>query len=216
MINQREIRTLSAYLDQQLNASDAARLETRLKTDPQLASVFNDLRAARGILQKLPARKAPRNFTLTRQMVGLKPPLPRAYPLFRLATVFASILFIFSFTVTALKPAFGFGAAAPAPALYMSGGDAAIESSSEEQSLPAAAPTDSIAGQNTRLIEPTPTFKDSPDAPAENQDTGTVTPPEVENEAPVPYIWSILFLIASLLSGLVMWVMYKSAQRKWR
>ena len=66
MKNFRDIETLSAYIDGQLNAADAARLETRLKTDPELASVMNDLRAARGILRKLPARKAPRNFTLTR------------------------------------------------------------------------------------------------------------------------------------------------------
>lgn len=99
-----EIEQLSAYLDGQLNKADSAKLEARIKSDPELASAISELRAARSILHKLPARKAPRNFTLTRQMVGLKPPLPRSYPLFRFATVFAAILFVFSFTATTLAP----------------------------------------------------------------------------------------------------------------
>ena len=83
MKNFREIEQLSSYLDGQLSSSESKRLEARIASDPELASAFNDLRAARGILRKLPARKAPRNFTLTRQMVGLKPPLPRSYSFFR-------------------------------------------------------------------------------------------------------------------------------------
>ena len=78
-MKQRDLELLSSYLDGQLNPSDAARLESRLKTEVQLASVLNDLRATRTLLRKLPARKAPRNFTLTRKMVGQNPPLPRAY-----------------------------------------------------------------------------------------------------------------------------------------
>ena len=101
MKNFREIEKLSAYLDGQLNESESARLESRIKSDPELGSVLSDLRATRSLLRKLPARKAPRNFTLTRKMVGLKPPLPRTYPLFRLATTFAAVLFLLSFSVNA-------------------------------------------------------------------------------------------------------------------
>ncbi|HNE03943.1 MAG TPA: hypothetical protein PLT08_05465, partial [Anaerolineales bacterium] len=122
MKNFYDVETLSAYLDGQLDASNAARLEARLKTDAELASALKDLRAARGILKKLPARKAPRNFTLTRQMVGLKPPLPRTYPLLRFATAFAAVLFLFSFTANTLVPMFNFGAAAPAYGLGSGGG----------------------------------------------------------------------------------------------
>lgn len=215
-MNQRDIETLSTYLDGQLNASDLARLENRLKTDPELVSVLSDLRAARGILRKLPARKAPRNFTLTRRMVGLKPPLPRTYPLFRLATIFASILFMFSFTVTALKPMFSFGASEPATMFGMGGGgDAAME----EPAAPAVqemAPADSTAEDSTRIVEPTPAMKEGETAPAENIAPEAATQPEAQNEPPVSYIWSIISLVISLASGLVMWVMYKSAQSKWR
>ena len=78
MKNFRDIEQLSSYLDGQLSPSDSARLESLLSSNPDLASAFNDRRAARGILRKLPSRKAPRSFALSRQMVGLKPPLPRS------------------------------------------------------------------------------------------------------------------------------------------
>lgn len=103
MKNFRDIEQLSLYLDGRLSPSESARLEARLASDPELASALIDLRAARGILRKLPSRKAPRNFTLTRQMVGLKPPLPRSYSFFRLSTAFATILFALTFAANALS-----------------------------------------------------------------------------------------------------------------
>ncbi|HEY5728478.1 MAG TPA: hypothetical protein VIS72_00395 [Anaerolineales bacterium] len=102
-MNRRDIELLSAYLDGELKSSDSTRLESRLKTDPELASVLNDLRATRTLLRKLPQRKAPRNFTLTRKMVGQNPPLPRTYPIFRLATVVVTLLFFFSFGVNSFS-----------------------------------------------------------------------------------------------------------------
>jgi len=118
MKNFRDIEQLSAYLDGQLSPSDSARLESRISSDPEIASAFNDIRAARSILRKLPPRKAPRNFTLTRQMVGLKPPLPRSYSFFRFSTAFATILLMLTFAANLILPNlfFGMGAAAPAPA----------------------------------------------------------------------------------------------------
>lgn len=148
MKNFSDIETLCAYLDGELDQNNAARLEARLKTDLELASVMNDLRAARSVLRQLPARKAPRNFTLTRRMVGLKPPLPRAYPLLRFATSFAAILFLFSFAANALTPMFSFGASAPAPAFGMGGG---CEGPCEEAAImeaPAPAATEAAAEES--------------------------------------------------------------------
>jgi len=224
MKNFRDIENLSAYLDGQLNASDAARLEARLKTDPELDSVLSDLRAARGILRKLPARKAPRNFTLTRQMVGLKPPLPRTYPLFRLATVFAAVLFFFSFTANALSPMVSFSAPAMGGYGMGGGGDAAMESAPMEEAP--AAPEESFAQEmapaeeapavetapfstedSTRIME-TPSAKDS--APeTENQ-------VEVQQEPPASFNWTMLFLVIAIASGGIMWVMRHAARNKWR
>ena len=111
----RDLELLSSYLDGQLSPSDVTRLETRLKTEHQLADVLTDLRATRNLLRKLPKRRAPRNFTLTRKMVGQNPPLPRTYPLFRFASALATLLFFFSFGFNAVgrmaaqPPVFGMG-----------------------------------------------------------------------------------------------------------
>lgn len=238
MKNSRDIENLSAYLDGQLSAADAARLEARLKTDPELDSVLSDLRVARGILKKIPARKAPRNFTLTRQMVGLKPPMPRTYPLFRLAAVFASILFLFSFTATALSPYVSFGA--PTMGGYGMGGgcdgpcgDMAMESAPmEEAPAPAAAeeqlaqettPADT-AEDGTRITEsePSATMKEGGEGEFIGG-TGSGGPAAEEpnqidarNEATPSYIWSIIFLVIGIASGLVMWVMRLAARNRWR
>src|SRR5689334_3508611 len=111
-MNQRDLELLSSYLDGQLKAAESTRLETRLKSDSELASALNDLRAARTLLRKLPQRRAPRNFTLTRKMVGQNPPLPRAYPFFRFATALATLLFIFSVGLNSartLRVGYGYG-----------------------------------------------------------------------------------------------------------
>jgi anti-sigma factor RsiW len=100
----RDVEKLSAYLDGQLKPSEIARLEARLQSEPELASVLKDLRQARSVLRQLPQRRAPRNFTLTPKMVGLKPPLPRTYPVFRLATVLATLLLFFTFATNFMAP----------------------------------------------------------------------------------------------------------------
>lgn len=100
-----DIELLSAHLDGQLSQVDAARLEARLKSDPDLRAVYDDLRQSRAVLRKLPARRAPRNFTLTPKMAGVRPPLPRAFPVFRLASVLAAILFFFSYAINLSVPA---------------------------------------------------------------------------------------------------------------
>ena len=133
-MNRRDIELLSAYLDGELKTSDSTRLETRLKTDPELASVLNDLRVTRTLLRRLPTRKAPRNFTLTRKMVGQNPPLPRAFPVFRLATMVATLLLFFSFGVNFV----GTQLASQAPAYGMGGGGGGGAESYAAQEAPAA------------------------------------------------------------------------------
>ncbi len=158
----REIENLSAYLDGQLDSKESAKLESRLKSDPKLESALRDLRSARGVLRQLPARKAPRNFTLTRQMVGRKPPLPRSYPLIRFATVFASILFLLSFTASALSPFAGFGgAAAPVQSFGMGGGCEDCEGAPAQE---AAAATEAPATEESFAAEMAPAATEAPPA----------------------------------------------------
>ena len=106
-MKQRDIELLSSYLDGQLSSADSARLEARLRTDPEMRSVLQDLRGARSLLRQLPMRKAPRNFTLTPKMVGKNPPLPRSYPVFKFSATLATILLFFTMGLNVLESTTG-------------------------------------------------------------------------------------------------------------
>ncbi|MCZ2127302.1 MAG: hypothetical protein LC099_05955 [Anaerolineales bacterium] len=201
MKNFSDIEFLSEYLDGRLTANDAAQLELRLRSDPELESALQDLRAARSFLRQLPQRKAPRNFALTRQMVGLKPPLPRAYPLFKFASAFAAALFLFSFAVHAPPLSAGFGgsaAAAPAVAMYDAGeapaGDAAFSPESFAAPLPEEEPT-------AKMLQ----------APTEES-----APLEADLPSAAPFNWTALFFIVALLGNGALLIMRYSASAKWR
>ncbi len=233
MKNFHEIELLSSYLDGQLNTNESKRLETRLAADPELASVLNDIRATRSILRKLPTRKAPRNFTLTRKMVGLKPPLPRTYPLFRFSTAFATILLMLTFAANSIAPRI----AAPAPALGYGGGPGSgggCDTCAEEPSVQSAAATEAPAEAAAPAEEapsaemlPVPTLDgtlregdpaaDSLQAPKEGEaESELQNQVPVRNEAVIPIMWQIILLGIILLSGLAMWLIQKSASRKWQ
>jgi hypothetical protein len=237
-----DIEQLSSYLDGHLSPAESARFESRLSSDPELASAFNDLRAARGILRKLPSRKAPRNFTLTRQMVGLKPPLPRSYSFFRFSTTFATILLMFTFAANALTqlPRMTFGAGAPAPAMQedyggMGGGGGPSESAAAPEApelmeeIPAAPalemepqPTAGVDSAATEL--PTAKVMSTPsEMQAQPPVQGLIEPesvpqeqPRAESQALIPFALQIALLILILLSGLTAFLLRRSAIQKWK
>jgi hypothetical protein len=234
MKNFREIEQLSAYLDGQLNTYELARLEARLNSDTELVSVLDDLRAARGILRQLPKRKAPRNFTLTRKMVGLKPPLPRTYPVFRFATVFASLMLMLSLSVNAMSPyvsfsapsmfAYGFGGGG-GDELAVGGGcegpcgeAAAAEAPMLELAPPAAAEEGSLPAPEPQMD----TMQAPKEAGAESeyQEQALAEEEAQRNaqpvEAPFSIVWQIMFLVIGILSGGLMWFMHRSAVKKWQ
>ncbi len=92
---------LSAYLDNQLSARERADLEHRLQRTPELRQALAELDRVRVTLRSQPRLRAPRNFTLTPQMAGIRPGarrgavmLPSAYPVLRLASLLATLFFI--------------------------------------------------------------------------------------------------------------------------
>ncbi len=237
MKNFHEIELLSSYLDGQLNANESKRLETRLASDPELASVLSELRATRSILRKLPARKAPRNFTLTRKMVGLKPPLPRTYPIFRFSTAFATILLVLTFAANSFGSLMG-GAAAPAAVMGGYGGGpgsgGGCDTCAEEPALQAAAATEAPAAAEAPAVEsapaemlPAPTLDGTlreiePAADSMQTPKEGAAESELQNQAPVkseaviPIVWQAVLLGIILLSILGMWLIRKSAAQKWQ
>ena len=85
---------LSSYLDDQVTEKERKYLQTRLEQEPWLQEALDELRMTRMAVQALPKVRAPRNFTLTPEMVAVKKPSSKMYFAFRFASVFASILFV--------------------------------------------------------------------------------------------------------------------------
>jgi len=244
-MNQRDLELLSSYLDGQLTPSDSARLESRLKSDRELISALDDLRAARTLLRQLPKRRAPRNFTLTRKMVGLNPPLPRSYPAFRFATVVATLLFFFTFGVNTLAPQlsqvspFGMGGGAPAePEIFSAAPAAATEAPAFQEAAATEAPateapaatdaplesssdlaplsTAMPATQESARVEGTPTTKIGEAENAEGVDQT-----QIANEAPrpapiIPSMWQSAFAVIAILSAMFMALLRRSASNRWK
>ncbi len=175
-MNFRDVELLSAYLDGKLSRSDAARLESRLSADPDLRGTLEQLRETRGLLRRLPQRRAPRNFRLTPKMVGIRPPEPRSYPVFRFATVLAAFLFVAAVALNAVTP-FASRHLAPvaAPAYGMGGGGGGYGGAPSESQPPQAA---AGSAQSTEVPGATqaPAATAAPTLQAFAAPVGTATP----------------------------------------
>lgn len=235
----RDVENLSAYLDGQLKPSERARLESRIKSDPQLASILNDLRQTRSLLRQLPQRRAPRNFTLTPKMVGHKPPLPRSYPAFRFATVLATLLLFFTFATNFMAPrlvqtasplAYGMGGGGePEMALEATTQEAAQpelalpapqEPAIEEPAAPASTLMPPAAGDSTR-IEPTiePSEKNGVQEAPSGEPFAQQIPEDAQARSAAPLFSAPVQIILAgiaILSALVAFTLRYTAIRKWR
>jgi hypothetical protein len=107
-----EWETLSAYLDGALSPAEKQRLEARLQTSPELQQILQELRITRILLRSVPRRRAPRNFTLTPQMAGIRPPQRNAWlvPVFSMSSALATLLLVISMLMEMFAAP---GAAAP-------------------------------------------------------------------------------------------------------
>lgn len=215
-MNRRDLELLSSYLDGQLKPSDSARLESRLSSDPSLRAVLDDLREARSLLRRLPSRKAPRNFTLTRKMVGQNPPMPRAYPMFRFVTVLATLLLFFTFglnfapQLASQAPMNGMGRGGGEPELF------AAEAPATEE--PAAEPPAGSVPIPTQM--PMPATEDSERSAESPFGKGGVTgESDVPGQAQAPFVpssWQIVLAGMVVIGVLLMLIMRQLAINRWR
>jgi hypothetical protein len=217
-MNFRDVELLSAYLDGRLSPADSVRLESRLATDKNLQAIIDDLRTTRGLLRQLPQRRVPRNFTLTPKMAGLKAPEPRVYPVFRLATVLAALLFMITFAVNGFAPLRATRLmAAQAPAYGLGGGGGGgCDNCSASEAAPAApaapvqpyaaiAPTEALpASQDNTLNLATPTPLIVPKASVPFSANNRPVP--ISTEAPIPQNWQISIGIVTLVLGATAWL----------
>lgn len=96
-IPRRDIEALSAYLDGQLSDKQRSSLESKIHESAEYRDALNGLRKTRAVIRSQPPIKAPKNFTLSPEMVGLKARTrrrTRLYPLFGFASAVASLLFV--------------------------------------------------------------------------------------------------------------------------
>ncbi len=110
-ISRHDWDALSAYLDGQLSAKELTRLQEKLSESTELRETLSELRKTRQLLRSQPRIKPPRNFMLSRDMVGSRPELLpgwfRITPALQFTSVIASILLVLVFMgdLLALRPA---------------------------------------------------------------------------------------------------------------
>jgi hypothetical protein len=221
----RDVEMLNAYLDGQLDSAQHQRLESRLHLDPELKTTLDALRESRSVLRRLPQRRAPRNFTLTPKMAGIKPPLPRAYPAFRFASVFAAVLLFFTYATNFLpRVSLPMGAAAPASMQVGVGGGGAPEdvrnqsgggcdSCTPEATIIAVAPlapAEKVPASDQAL----PTQLPEPEQPFAQ----TTPSSEIETAAfalPPLTLWQALLFIVACLAGGAALIIRLIVERRW-
>jgi hypothetical protein len=96
-VSLRDYEALSAYLDGSLEERNLVRLEKRLQVEENLKQELETLRRTRLILRSQPRLRAPRNFTLTPQMAGVRQQARiymGAFSALRLASVLATIFLV--------------------------------------------------------------------------------------------------------------------------
>jgi anti-sigma factor RsiW len=234
----RDMENLSAYLDGQISHSQRTRLEIRIQSDAVLAAALEELRQTRGLLRRTPQRRAPRNFTLTARMAGIRPPVPRLVPALSWASAVAMLLFIFTLG-TSLIGQLSFGAAAPMLAAAPSGiggGPPAAATQAPAMAAPAtpapemaakatmAPATTAPAAQGTtdQTALATPTAEAFVMTAPEATPPGTariIQPPIAPKARSKPlnpwlFIWPGVGVLLGTLALLVRWLSKRAFQRK--
>lgn len=94
----RDVEQLSAYIDLRLSTAEKTKVETRLETDPAFKELFTELTYTRRLLQALPKKRAPRNFTLSADFAGSPRRTPWLQPALSFVSVAAAVMLVVVFT----------------------------------------------------------------------------------------------------------------------
>lgn len=149
---------LSAYLDDELEMRQRARLEAALAQDDALRQALEKLRRTKSLLAALPMEQPRRSFVLTPQMVGASHRrVAWLSPLISWAAVAASLLFVVLLWRDVLVPRAMMPALQAAPEVVM---EKAAEAPAEDAEVPLQAPQAAPAEnaeEETVFTTPVPT-----------------------------------------------------------
>jgi hypothetical protein len=96
----RELELLSTYLDGELGPDQLQTLTARLQAEPDLREWLESLRRVKLMVGSLPRMRAPRNYTLTPDMVTVRSQKKQPFiASLRLATALAAIMLVVLFSV---------------------------------------------------------------------------------------------------------------------
>ncbi len=211
---------LSAYLDGQLSQAERTRLEKCLSSEAELAAALADLRQARALLRRTPQRRAPRNFTLTPRMAGIKPPVPRLVPALSWASAVAALAFLFTLG-TNLVGRLSFGIAAPMMAAAPRGIGGGAPDTAEAYGIgggPTATPLPmAMNAQETPVVE-APAMLAPEDTPsADSRAIVPETSAQKAGQEPVKiwlYFWPGLALVLICAALLIRWVNQQAFRKR--
>jgi hypothetical protein len=241
LIPPRDWEALSAYLDGELDPKQRLKLGIRLKEDADLRTALQELRRTRTVLRSQPRLRAPRNFTLTPQMAGVRAkvrPAPVGFGALRLASVLATIFFVIvvagDLLARSAKPSIvaqSPGVAAPwaggrggggggGPDVQMKEALAVNDATETEEAAASAAETPAPPAEvETMAATPTAMSTLTPEATPEAalQDTGgsTSEQPTENREAviwPVLRVLQVLLALLAVGAGLGAWYLRRSAR----
>jgi anti-sigma factor RsiW len=231
-----DIEQLSAFLDGQLNQVQKTRLEARLHADPAMAEALEELRQVRTMLHRTPHRHAPRNFTLTPKMAGIRAPVPRLVPALSWASAVATLLFIFTLG-SSLLGNLTLGAAAPKAAdLYgLGSGPASAAATSAPATAAPATAAPAFAPPATQLPVATQALGNGTEIPTASVEVSNVPVPEATTQAvarviappatsshqpkqnvPWLYIWLVLAILLVSAAMLTRWLNQRAFARRIR
>jgi hypothetical protein len=221
-MNFHDAETLSAYLDGQLSPADARQLQGRLASDPNLKAVLDDMRLSRRVLAKLPKRRAPHNFTLTRSMKGVRAPEPPAVWGLRFASLLATLLLLATFALNGVTPLAPVSlASAPRPANGIGGsGGGPPTTELPPQSFAAAAPTQGAGSAATPapqdLIMPTAVAPAEAAPKAVSPSAGSPEQARTTEPRRVPALLQVLLAGVAILCGGFAWDIQRRSRRQFR
>jgi len=107
-----EIEMLSAYVDGQLSPRDKKAIEKRLSEDSKLMALLVDFQWQKRVLKTQPIIHAPRNFTLTHEMIGVSREKTHNYrkiPVFEIVSALAVMLFAIVLSADLMSGGVGLG-----------------------------------------------------------------------------------------------------------